>query len=103
MAALFRRAVARWRSMQFADMFVLPPTNHFAKGRVQSRTFVHFLVQVSSLAKVSQNLSRFFGAHCAALRTWAFVANSLDGANVRFSWSSASSCRSAMGSPPNPQ
>jgi len=48
------------RSMQLYEMFVLPPTNHFAKGYFQSSTFVHFLYQVSSSAIFPQNFSKSF-------------------------------------------
>src|SRR5439155_24056005 len=38
-AALFRRGPPTCRSRQFAETLSRPPTNHFAKGGSQSRTF----------------------------------------------------------------
>ena len=40
MAALFLRHVAACRSRQLYERFNLPPTNHLAKGRFHSSTFV---------------------------------------------------------------
>ena len=48
--------------MQLTETLSLPPTNHFAFGGFQSRTFFHGLNQVSSFAKPSQNFSKLRSA-----------------------------------------
>ncbi len=57
-AALFFLGPERWRSRQLTEALSLPPTNHFAFGGFQSRTFFHGLNQSSSFAKPAQNFSK---------------------------------------------
>jgi hypothetical protein len=53
MAALFLRHVRTWRSRQLTLALSLPPTNHFACGGFQSRTFVQGVLHSSSEANVA--------------------------------------------------
>src|SRR5215212_12224472 len=91
MAALFCRAVPRWRSRQFSETLSLPPTNHCANGSFHSRTFLKGACQVSSFASRAQNLSGFLIDSCqsdlysARLPMRAFLANSFAGLKTRFS------------------
>ena len=59
-AAFVRRTPVMWRSRQFTEAFSFPPTNHFACGGFQSRTFFHGLSHWSSFAQSAQNASGFF-------------------------------------------
>src|SRR5262245_33686065 len=71
-AALLRRQAfspSRCRSRQLYETFVLPPTNHFAKGRFQSSVFFHGVNQETfSRAIFAQKRSGLFApsARCSA-------------------------------------
>ena len=56
-AALLRRAERTCRSRQLTLALICPPTNHFACGGCQSRTFVHGAIHSSSEANRAQNAS----------------------------------------------
>src|ERR1041385_3083815 len=45
------RPARPWRSRQFTDALILPPTNHFALGGFQSRTWVQGLIPSSCFAQ----------------------------------------------------
>src|SRR2546422_5537264 len=68
-AALFRRGESRCRSRQFCETLIWPPTNHLAKGAFHWRTFDHFLIQTSSLARSAQYLSGSAAASRRILRS----------------------------------
>ena len=59
-AALFRSGVFRWRSRQFSETLILPPTNHFANGSSHWRTLSHRLRQRSCFASSAQKPSKSF-------------------------------------------
>src|SRR5205823_12989483 len=91
MAALFRFGPDKWRSKQFSETFSLPPTNHFALGAFQSKTFFQRLDQTSWSASRPQNLSgrlidcRYIRRYCARLLIRACWANFFGGLKTRFS------------------
>src|SRR4051812_26500590 len=90
-AALFWRAVPRWRSRQFSETLSLPPTNHLAFGSFHSSTVVHFCCHLSSAASRAKNFSGFLidssyiSLYCARLWMRAFLEKSLAGLKTRFS------------------
>src|SRR4051812_7108524 len=90
-AALFWRAVPRWRSRQFSETLSLPPMNHSAFGSCQSSTLVHFFCQSSSDASRAKNFSGFLidssyiSRYCARLWMRAFLEKSFAGLKTRFS------------------
>src|ERR1700760_1764411 len=91
-AALFRVAPSRCRSRQFSATFNFPPTNHFAKGSFQSRTFFHFVCQQrSSEAFSAQNFCgflidlRYSSRYSSKLEMCAAFAKALVGLKTRFS------------------
>src|SRR6267143_6682341 len=91
MAALLRRCPARCRSRQFSERLSFPPTNHFAKGAFNWRTFFHGARHVSSFASRVQNFtgclidSRYIRRYWSRLLIRAFAANSFAGLKTRFS------------------
>src|SRR5215475_48347 len=97
-AAFVLRGPATWRPMQLYDTLSLPPMNHFEYGGFHSSVFFHGLNHVSSRARSSQN---FTGFRCASpeiafLFITAFCTKALGGANLRFSFRSASMGTSAF-------
>src|SRR5262252_1630545 len=88
-AALLRRGPSRCRSRQLTEMLSFPPTNHFAFGGFQSRTFFHGLNHESSRANPAQDFSesRAALAEVALAATVARRANAFGGRKDRFSFS----------------
>src|SRR6185312_485895 len=90
-AALFRRRPFKCRSRQFSDTLILPPTNHFANGARQVRTFVHGACHSSSPASFPQNFAgfvidlRYSFWYFARLLISAFFAKDLGGSKTRVS------------------
>src|SRR2546422_9785357 len=87
-AALFRRGESTWRSRQFCETLIWPPTNHLAKGGLHSRTFDHFLIQTSSFARSDQYRSGSASASRRTLRsrTHASLRNDFGGGYSSFSF-----------------
>src|SRR6187402_292137 len=91
-AALFARAVSRWRSRQFEETFNLPPRNHLACGAFHCRVCLKGFSQVrNSRACFAQNLSgaltdcAYSVRYALKLPRFAWVLNSADGLKIRLS------------------
>src|SRR3989442_827284 len=84
-------------------MFVLPPTNHLAKGRSHSSTLFHFSNQCSSDAMPDQNCSGFSAArfrmdsYSSEVFMCAFEANAGSGGKILCSFNDDSMFVSAIG------
>src|SRR6476620_5660525 len=98
MAALFRRGLRRCRSRQLTETLSFPPTNHFACGGFQSRTWLQGDIHSSDLAWSSQNRSGFWPAAYNALVAADLAANSAVVGNRRC-WESRVASWSLMPSP----
>src|SRR5688572_4781498 len=93
-AALLRRAVRMWRSMQLTDTLIRPSTNHFAwGGSLQSTTLVHLRLHSSSDANRAQKPSgsRSASSYGVVSLTIASARNSAGGSKTRSSRSNAES------------
>src|SRR6478672_1306679 len=91
MAALLRRGPRRCRSRQLTETLSFPPTNHFACGGFQSRTWLQGDIHSSDLAWSSQNRSGLWPATYSAAVAADREANSTVVGNRRCSESRVSS------------